>query len=247
MRLQQQHSSLGISQALEEEIRKLEEEQKNKKGNRNSQIFRSDLTDAMFKVPSQESSFLTWSRFYISLYYNKLAVNMFGFLTGWSWYNRIDGHLILGALPTPSQIKTLRRQENVDTVINLCAEFPGYKKLYKELDIQQIRLGIPDYSIPPVESIQHIIQQIDDRKQQNPKSTIYLHCKAGRGRSAIIAVCYLLRTYKLDLMTCQKLILERRTQVDKDLCQTDQVRLFYKNILSDIESGKLDRVSLINQ
>ena len=74
MRLQQQHSSLGISQALEEEIRKLEEEQKNKKGNRNSQIFRSDLTDAMFKVPSQESSFLTWSRFYISLYYNKVYI-----------------------------------------------------------------------------------------------------------------------------------------------------------------------------
>ncbi|KAI8378481.1 protein-tyrosine phosphatase-like protein [Blakeslea trispora] len=140
---------------------------------------------------------------------------MFGFLTGWSWYNRIDDHLILGALPTPSQVKKLRRQENVDTVINLCAEFPGYKKLYKELDIQQIRLGIPDYSIPPIDSIQRIIQEIDYRKQQNPKGTIYLHCKAGRGRSAIIAVCYLLRTYKLDLVTCQKFILEKRTQVRK--------------------------------
>ncbi|KAI8049418.1 protein-tyrosine phosphatase-like protein [Gilbertella persicaria] len=138
---------------------------------------------------------------------------MFGFLTGWTWYNRLDRHVILGALPTPSQIKKLHQQERVDTVVNLCAEFPGYKKLYRDLDIKQIRLETPDFSIPSIEMIRQGIQEIEHRKQQNPKSTVYLHCKAGRGRSAVIAVCYLLRTYTLDLTTCQALISEKRPQV----------------------------------
>lgn len=36
---------------------------------------------------------------------------------------------------------------------------------------------------------------------------------AGRGRSAAIAICYLLRTYDLNLNECQSLLIEKRPQV----------------------------------
>jgi atypical dual specificity phosphatase len=108
---------------------------------------------------------------------NKLAVNCFSCLTGWEWYNRVDDYIILGALPTPTQIKKLHVQEKVDTIVNLCKEFPGYEKLYKELDILQIRLETPDFSIPSIDLIHQGICEIIKQKQDKPKSTIYLHCK----------------------------------------------------------------------
>ncbi|GAA5804283.1 hypothetical protein HPULCUR_009770 [Helicostylum pulchrum] len=234
---EQQHSSLGISKALNEEVRLLQEGERTGTGQ-----VRKSLTDDNFKrVPTKGANIFTWTRFMISLYYNKLAVNMFGFITGWSWFNRVDQYIILGALPTPSQIKRLHKEEKVDVVINLCSEFPGYEKLYKELNITQIRLETPDFCIPSLDSIESGINQIVTLKQQLPKSSIYLHCKAGRGRSAAIAICYLLRTYQLDLSQSQQILLKKRHQVDKDLCQTNEVRLFYKNILSDIETGRYTR------
>lgn len=143
----------------------------------------------------------------------------------------MDDYIILGALPTPTQIKKLHSQEKVDTVVNLCLEFPGYEKLYRDLDITQIRLETPDFSIPSIDLIHRGICEIIKRKQERPKSTIYLHCKgehhivccyfavkfmqklAGRGRSAAIAICYLLRTYDLNLSECQSLLLDKRPQV----------------------------------
>lgn len=89
----------------------------------------------------------------------------------------MDDFIILGALPTPSQIKQLHKNENVDIVINMCSEFPGYEKLYKDLDIIQIRLETPDFCVPSLDSIQDGINEIVKLKQRMPKSNIYLHCK----------------------------------------------------------------------
>lgn len=63
---EQQHSSLGISKALEEEVRLFED------GNSHGQV-RKSLTDAMFKAPSKEANIFVWTRFIISLYYNKVC------------------------------------------------------------------------------------------------------------------------------------------------------------------------------
>lgn len=100
--------------------------------------------------------------------------------------NRIDDTIILGALPTPSQIKTLKKEERVDIVINLCIEFPGYEKLYKDLNITQIRLETPDFCIPSLDMIQKGIGEIVKLKEKNPKSCIYLHCKGKSRRRRVM-------------------------------------------------------------
>jgi hypothetical protein len=64
---EEQNSSLGISKALQEEVRVLEASRTGTDSPMNG-----TLTDAMFKkVPTKEANFFTWTRFYISLYYNK--------------------------------------------------------------------------------------------------------------------------------------------------------------------------------
>ncbi|KAI9480656.1 MAG: protein-tyrosine phosphatase-like protein [Benjaminiella poitrasii] len=177
------------------------------------------------------------------------AVNLFGFMTGWSWYNRIDDLIILGALPTPTLIKELHQRKNVNTIINLCAEFPGYEKLYSELNIKQIRLETNDFTMPSLDAIHKGIDEIisiKNKQQASPENnnTIYLHCKAGRGRSAAIAFCYLLRIYDLNLAECQKVLIEKRIQVDKDLYKKAEIKTYYEDLLSDIDLGKYTRKPL---
>lgn len=64
---EQQNSSLGISKALNEEVRMLQEADAVNNRQRRS------LTDDNFKkVPGKGDNIFTWTRFIISLYYNKV-------------------------------------------------------------------------------------------------------------------------------------------------------------------------------
>ncbi|KAI9470427.1 protein-tyrosine phosphatase-like protein [Zychaea mexicana] len=226
----QQESSLGISQAL-----------KAAPGSGADRKRKTSLRDDTFREAGESDNLLVWARFYISLYYNKILVGMLGCVTGWAWYNRIDRHVLLGALPTPTHIKDLHSQERVQAIVNLCAEFPGYKSLYDELGMKQTLLPTSDFTIPHLEHIEQGVDDILDIAQQN-LGCIYLHCKAGRGRSAAIALCYLLRMYLLSPAEAQDILLRCRPQVDKDLFQTDEVRAYYKNLISQAESGKITRI-----
>lgn len=85
--------------------------------------------------------------------------------------------IILGALPTPSLIKSLHKHENVKTVINLCEEFPGYNRIYEQCMIKQVRLETPDFCIPSLETMEKGIQQIHEIIRNDEQSSIYLHCK----------------------------------------------------------------------
>lgn len=69
---EQQHSSLGISKALNEEVRMLQE------GNSENNSQRRSLTDNNFKrVPTKGANIFTWTRFIISLYYNKVNISSY--------------------------------------------------------------------------------------------------------------------------------------------------------------------------
>ncbi|KAJ2957652.1 hypothetical protein NQZ79_g6621 [Umbelopsis isabellina] len=69
------NSSLGISQVLVDDQPK--------------QSGRSpSLPTEAFKEPSEHANCFSWAGFIVSLYFNKVAVHLFGGLTGWRWSNR---------------------------------------------------------------------------------------------------------------------------------------------------------------
>lgn len=70
----------------------------------------------------------------------------------------------------------MHQEEKLHTVINLCAEFPGYRSLYEELGIRQIRLETADFTVPSLEDIQHGAAILVDAAEKN-QGTIYVHCK----------------------------------------------------------------------
>lgn len=48
-----------------------------------------------------------------------------------------------------------------------------------------------DFTPPSMESIQEGITVLE--KQRAKKNTVYVHCKAGKGRSAVMATCYVIK------------------------------------------------------
>jgi len=67
------------------------------------------------------------------------------------------------------------------------------QNLWSKHEIQHLRLPTVDFSNPQIENLFHGVEFLRTVRQEN--KTAYIHCKAGRQRSANLAACYLIDTY----------------------------------------------------
>jgi atypical dual specificity phosphatase len=67
------------------------------------------------------------------------------------------------------------------------------QNLWKTHEIEHLRLPTVDFSNPQVENLFHGVEFLRTVREAN--KTAYIHCKAGRQRSANLAACYLIDTY----------------------------------------------------
>jgi len=67
------------------------------------------------------------------------------------------------------------------------------QNLWAKHEIQHLRLPTVDFSNPQVENLFHGVEFLRTIRQEH--KTAYIHCKAGRQRSANLAACYLIDTY----------------------------------------------------
>jgi atypical dual specificity phosphatase len=108
-----------------------------------------------------------------------------------NYWTHIDNTVILGCAPMaildhPRKLHDL----GVTGVINLCAEYQGPVKAYNELGITQLWLPTVDHFEPSLDSMKDAVKFINERKAKGGK--VYVHCKAGHGRGASIALCSLM-------------------------------------------------------
>lgn len=57
--------------------------------------------------------------------------------------------------------------------------------------IRQSRFSTVDYMPPSLHSISQGLKVIEECKQR--EESVYVHCKAGKGRSATVTTCYLMK------------------------------------------------------
>ena len=74
-------------------------------------------------------------------------------------------------------------------------------KLFSNTGDQWNKLGVPNFlqlattdifEAPTVEKLARGVHFINDIVDQDPESSVYVHCKAGRTRSATLVGCYLM-------------------------------------------------------
>uniref|UniRef100_A0A0D9V5F5 phosphatidylglycerophosphatase n=1 Tax=Leersia perrieri TaxID=77586 RepID=A0A0D9V5F5_9ORYZ len=128
--------------------------------------------------------------FYPTLLYNVLRNR---FEAEFRWWDRVDQCILLGAVPFPSDVPRLK-QLGVQGVVTLNEPYETLvpTSLYQAHGIDHLVIPTRDYLFAP--ALQDICQAIDFIHRNALEGGItYVHCKAGRGRSTTIVLCYLIK------------------------------------------------------
>uniref|UniRef100_A0A251UHL8 Putative phosphatidylglycerophosphatase and protein-tyrosine phosphatase 1 n=1 Tax=Helianthus annuus TaxID=4232 RepID=A0A251UHL8_HELAN len=126
--------------------------------------------------------------FYPTLLYNVVRNR---FEPDFRWWDQIQEFLLLGAVPFPSDVKRLK-DLGVHGVITLNEPYETLvpTSLYKAHGIDHLVLPTRDYLFAP--SLDDIFKAVNFIHGKTLlKQATYVHCKAGRGRSTTIVICYL--------------------------------------------------------
>jgi len=136
--------------------------------------------------------------FYPTLFYNVVMARV----SSRRWYDRIDQNMILGALPFRGMEDSLRKKENVQGIISMNENYELWlfshdKKGWAKHGIQFLQLPTRDIFEAPCQGKLRqgveFINEICATGGNNSGATVYVHCKAGRTRSATLVACYLMQ------------------------------------------------------
>ena len=102
----------------------------------------------------------------------------------------IDDTLILGCAPFeclghPKKLHEL----GVRGVINMCLEYKGPKGSYEKLGMSQLYLPTNDHYESSAAQLKDAVKFIESHQKRGEK--VYVHCKAGHGRAAAVALCWM--------------------------------------------------------
>lgn len=159
----------------------------------------------------------------------------------WSWWSPITPQIILGAIPLKNKgdLDRLVNQEKISAVLTVLQPFEWQTKGLFSVPVTPADWqahGIPHLQIVATdlepltqEQIEQGVEFIHQQVKQGKR--VYVHCKAGRGRSASIVVCYLLKYG--DFATVDEAIAfvqQRRRQISINAEQRVSIDIFEKRI-----------------
>ncbi|MFT7639401.1 MAG: atypical dual specificity phosphatase [Pirellulaceae bacterium] len=159
--------------------------------------------------------------FYPTLMWNMLLGRWIGVRR---WWDRINSGIILGALPLRRDVVNMHK-DGVRAVVNTCEEYAGPVKEYERHGIDQFRMPTIDFTHPKLEDVEAAVEFMKQNIDRG--ETVYVHCKAGRARSATVVLCYLIAYEGMTPEEGQKFLLEKRPHINPRLTQRPVVQEFY--------------------
>ena len=142
------------------------------------------------------------------------------------WWDEIDENIVIGAMPFARDVPKIAEM-GVTGVVNTCQEYAGPVKEYEKLKIEQCRVPTIDFTHPTLESVQRSVEFI--RSQVESGGRVYVHCKAGRARSATVVVCWLIQQ-GMTKEAAQELLLKKRPHANPRIYQRPVVIEFEKRV-----------------
>ncbi|XP_060209871.1 phosphatidylglycerophosphate phosphatase PTPMT2-like [Lycium barbarum] len=149
------------------------------------------------------------------LFYPTLLYNVFRnkIQSEFRWWDQIDQFLLLGAVPFPSDVPRLK-QLGVGGVITLNEHYETLvpSSLYHAHGIDHLVIPTRDYLFAP--SFVDINRAVDFiHRNACSGRTTYVHCKAGRGRSTTVVLCYLVEYKHMTPTAALEFVRSRRPRV----------------------------------
>lgn len=153
------------------------------------------------------------------------------------WFDRIDNRVVLGALPLRTFLPDLT-MEDIGGVLSMNENFEIRHTMlsaeeWSARNITQRQLSTVDFfRAPTQENIHKGIAFIDEIAATG--KSVYVHCKAGRGRSTTVVACYLMQKHGITADEAVARIRECRSHIRLCAEQMEAVRTFHReNILRD--------------
>ncbi|XP_042487841.1 phosphatidylglycerophosphate phosphatase PTPMT2-like [Macadamia integrifolia] len=163
--------------------------------------------------------------FYPTLFYNVVRNKI---QSEFRWWDGVDEFILLGAVPFPTDVPRLK-QLGVCGVITLNEPYETLvpTSLYHAYGIEHLVIPTRDYLFAP--SFGDICKAVDFiHKNASCGTTTYVHCKAGRGRSTTIVLCYLVQHKRMTPDAAYKYVRSIRPRVLLAPSQWQAVQEFYR-------------------
>ncbi|TWU46354.1 hypothetical protein Poly51_57500 [Rubripirellula tenax] len=160
-----------------------------------------------------------------SVFYPTLCWNytLARYLNRRNWWDAIDTNVIVGAYPFSRDVQAMY-DAGVRAVVNTCEEYDGPQAEYQRLNIQQLHIPTTDFTHPRLEDVERAVEFVQQHAQAG--KTVYIHCKAGRARSATVAICWLMKYRGVSADDAQKTLLAARPHINPRLTQRPVVKQF---------------------
>lgn len=129
-------------------------------------------------------------RVYARLWTFSSLLTIVGLFSWQPFYSEITESLAVGSLPLRSDVRFLASR-GVNIVVNMCREYSGPTKEYAVNGIHHIHLPTPDICEPSFEAVLKGLAELEALRGSLNAPKMFVHCKAGRGRSATFALCSL--------------------------------------------------------
>lgn len=140
-----------------------------------------------------------------------------------NWWDPIDDHVVLGAFPFAGDVAALA-ELGIAGVVNTCEEYGGPVQQYEKFGISQFRMPTIDFTHPAYDDVCQAIEFIQSHVDRNEK--VYIHCKAGRGRSATVAICWVMKSQQMSAEHAQAYLLKKRGHINSRLTERPVVQQF---------------------
>ncbi|MCC6508438.1 MAG: dual specificity protein phosphatase family protein [Pirellulaceae bacterium] len=145
------------------------------------------------------------------------------------WWDHVDKQVILGARPFRRDAKRLR-EAGVTGVVNMCEEYHGPIREYERLGIEQLHLPTVDFNHPAEEHVEAGAAFIEKHVSQG--GVVYVHCKAGRARSATIVLWWLVRYRQMTPQEAQAHLIKYREHINPKVYLRPVVQTLYARFLA---------------
>lgn len=143
------------------------------------------------------------------------------------WWDKVDDGLWLGAVPLRGDAQKFKKL-GITGVINLCDEYAGPIREYQREQIEQLHLPTVDFHPPTKDMIERGVDFI--RQHLEKGGAVYVHCKAGRARSATVVLCYLVAIRNMTPKAAQQHLLERRPHINPRIYERRVVQEFVADL-----------------
>eukprot|EP01031_Cornospumella_fuschlensis_P031375 gene31375-37923_t len=153
----------------------------------------------------------------------------------------ITAEIALGSLPLQSDVEYLAGRD-IGVVVNMCREYKGPLSAYAMHEIQQVHVPTPDICEPSFLDMltgiykvrKHILSTRSDssaaKMRNSRRRGVFVHCKAGRGRSAAFTLC-LLVSLNIPPAEAMQMICENRKVVEKRVQNFKVVQRFVEELM----------------